>query len=352
MEKYTYTKDCKDIEFKYISDNIDDILYFDIETTGFMAKSTDLYLIGYAHNTARGFEITLLFNDDGCSEQEMLKTFADILMKFKVLVSYNGDTFDIPYLNEKFAQFNINCDIKSLISSFDIYKIVKKYKNRLHLQSIKQSDIEKLVKINREEFISGGELIQIYKKYLQYHQDIDLNRLISHNHDDINGLIQLTNILSIHNLFTGKYDIGETIVADNKLCISINLHDAIPVRINYANEYFYVNGYKNEVKIYIQIINDTLKYYFKDYKNYYFLPYEEMAIHKSMATYVDSNHKVKATKATAFTKKEGAFIRCPKYVGAEQFCYNIKDNTKYILLDDNLLMNKELLYKYTLALLS
>lgn len=62
-----------------------------------------------------------------------------------------------------------------------------------------------------------------------------------------------------------------------------------------------------------------MKYFFKDYKNYYYLPMEHMAIHKSMAAYVDDAHKEKATKDNAFTTKTGSFIPCPPGFHGEIF---------------------------------
>ena len=49
-----------------------------------------------------------------------------------------------------------------------------------------------------------------------------------------------------------------------------------------------------------------MKYFFKDYKNYYYLPMEHMAIHKSMAAYVDDAHKEKATKDNASPPRPAA----------------------------------------------
>ena len=58
----------------------------------------------------------------------------------------------------------------------------------------------------------------------------------------------------------------------------------------------------------IPILSTTLKHYFPDYRNYYYLPLEDTAIHKSVATYVDSSNKVKATKQTCYVKQNDSFI--------------------------------------------
>ena len=64
-------------------------------------------------------------------------------------------------------------------------------------------------------------------------------------------------------------------------------------------------------KIHIPVFIGRLKHYFEDYKDYFYLPDEDTAIHKSIAESVDSSHRVQATKATAYTWANGSFI--PQY---------------------------------------
>ncbi|MDE7298663.1 MAG: ribonuclease H-like domain-containing protein [Lachnospiraceae bacterium] len=52
----------------------------------------------------------------------------------------------------------------------------------------------------------------------------------------------------------------------------------------------------------------TLKYFFDDYKNYYYLPLEDRAIHKSVAEFVDKAYRKKATQKTCYQKKSGCFL--------------------------------------------
>ena len=53
--------------------------------------------------------------------------------------------------------------------------------------------------------------------------------------------------------------------------------------------------------------------FYKDYRNYYYLPSEDEAIHKSIAQYVDSSNRVKCTAANCYTRKTGAFV--PEFGG-------------------------------------
>jgi len=54
-----------------------------------------------------------------------------------------------------------------------------------------------------------------------------------------------------------------------------------------------------------------LKFFFKDYKNYYYLKYEDTAVHASVAEWVDKEAKEKCKPATAYQKKNGTFFALP-----------------------------------------
>ena len=64
-----------------------DLLFFDIETTGFSGDTSHLYLIGCTYHDASRE-----------SERELLTAFFAFMERFRILVHFNGDGFDIPYL--------------------------------------------------------------------------------------------------------------------------------------------------------------------------------------------------------------------------------------------------------------
>lgn len=54
-----------------------------------------------------------------------------------------------------------------------------------------------------------------------------------------------------------------------------------------------------------------MKFFFDHPEDYYYLPAEDMAIHKSVATYVDKDFRKKATADNCYTKKDAIFV--PQY---------------------------------------
>lgn len=350
MQSFEFTDEYYDTDFTLISNKKSEILYFDLETTGLSAGRSDLYIIGISYADSEKMKTILLFNDDGCSEAEMLQELNTYLENKKYLVTYNGDTFDIPYITAKYMEHEMEAsDLKKLIS-VDIYKKLRPYKKHMHLDSMKQSDMEKLMGIRRSSFISGGDLIRQYKEYLISGSKSLLDNLITHNHDDLTGLVRLTGLLSVYNLFHGMYGIKSAELKDNKLKINI-CKIRLPVRINYATDLMTINALGDNACITVPVFSCRLKYFFKDYKNYYYLPKEDMAVHKTIAEYVDREYKKKATKETAYITKDSLFIRKGEMPAEYVYKESASSDKCYIELTDEMLNDREMLYAYVSGIL-
>ena len=90
----------------------------------------------------------------------------------------------------------------------------------------------------------------------------------------------------------------------------------------------------------IPVIHDTLKYFYKDYKNYFYLPLEQTVIHKDVACYVESAYKEKARPETAYTTKTSSFIRQNKFKQSHIFKYEHTDKDGYIELNDTFINDR------------
>ena len=343
MKTFEYEEKDITIDTSCISDTPDDILYFDIETTGLSANRSDLYLIGLGYIDDGIFYTIFLFNDDGQSEPEMLSEFAKYISSYKYIISYNGDTFDIPYMQTKMSQFNIDCNFDNIIS-IDIYKTTRKYKKLFNLSSVKQVDVENLVGFQRNIFISGGRLINTYKEYLSSSSENLLNDLMTHNHDDVRGLISITEFLNLPMAYS-HLDILEIRKADDSINFICAIPD-LPCRVTFANPDMCINTIGNQLNVSVPVVHKTMNFYFKDYKNYYYLPMEGMAIHKSMAAYVDNSHKERATKETAFTPVNDTFIPAPPLEKDNLFYDGGLKGRKFIRLSNNMSEDKEFSTSY------
>lgn len=65
------------------------------------------------------------------------------------------------------------------------------------------------------------------------------------------------------------------------------------------------------LSIEVPLWEGTLYHFFADYKNYYYLPKEDMAVHKSVGCFVEPAYRQKATAANCYIKKDGRFLPLP-----------------------------------------
>ena len=94
----------------------------------------------------------------------------------------------------------------------------------------------------------------------------------------------------------------------------------------------------------------TLKLFYPNFKDYYYLPIEDTCILKSIASGVDKPYRENATKETCYTKVSGRFLPAP--AGLNGFTvfradYTAKDT--FIALKE--LTNKEAFDLYSQTLL-
>ena len=185
-------------------------LFLDIETTGFKKDNTILYLIGCGYYKEDSFQIIQWFNDDGISEPEMLSALKNQISTFMEqtagtgkIFSFNGEGFDIPYLNRHYELNDIPFQI-NVASSLDLYKILKPFQALYRLEHGRQKDWEIFLNKKREDLYDGGQLIPLYKEYLLKKKSKLLDLLLLHNKEDIQGMAELSPLLAYQQLLKGK----------------------------------------------------------------------------------------------------------------------------------------------------
>ena len=302
---------------KAICPDTDSICFFDIETTGFSRNYNIVYLIGavYFRNGISHYLQWLAESDS--DEAYILSAFNDFLKDFHTLIHFNGDAFDIPFITERAAHLNVALDLSHL-ESLDLYKTARKCKSILSLSDYKQKTIEHFLGIEREDMYSGGELIDVYRKFAAKPFD---NTVIDKDTDS-DGNVSLRLI--------AECSLPVGVPVDRHICID-NIHILIKNRT---------------LTLVIPVISDTLKYFFKDYKNYFYLTSEDEAIHKSIAQYVDSNNRVKCSASNCYTKKTGIFLPLYDNCNLNIFKKDYSDPEKYCNADDILLKSTDNTEKY------
>ncbi len=294
-------------------------LLFDIETTGLSADTSYLYLIGAI--CLENGEPTLIqwFCDEYSEEKEVLASFRDFVKKYSCLVHYNGTGFDIPYLNKKFKRHCLSYAI-DIEGTIDIYKLLLPFKKYTSFPDFKQKTIEQSAGFTREDTFSGGELTDVYAAYAGKYrlatltgnsEEADALRyvMLLHNHDDLIGLFHLYNKTKLADFFAGSLQ-PSVIKLEQGLLYTFDF-PLLPFPISLMQNDCVFTVTEKETDLLLPFYDGELKYFFKDYKNYYYLKYEDTAVHISVAEWVDKDAKEKCKPATAYQKKSGTFLALP-----------------------------------------
>ena len=344
----------KEIQCLYKNIDLCSSIFFDIETTGFMAKNTHLYMIGilYVCKETNTFTTIQWFSNNRDDENDILLSFWDFIKDYKTLIHFNGKGFDIPYLEAKAELLDISIDF-NVFNHIDLYKSAGKLKKFLKTENIKLKTIEQFFGLDREDSFSGKDLIAVYDEYMHKKDDILKEFLLLHNYEDINGMLTVINILAYEYIFNGYYTYisHEIDLNNNEMILEFSLETPVNCRISYSYDNIYLTAYDNKLKLLIKLYEGELKFFYDNYKDYYYLPQEDMAIHSSLATYVDKNFKEKAKKSNCYTKKSGIFA--PQYSDTftPSFKNDYKDNVSYFELTDEVLENKQGILNYSVELL-
>lgn len=335
---------------------LEKICFFDIETTGFSAHNTSLYLIGVAYYEKESWYIQQWFADSKDDETDILNSFLSFVKDYSLLVSYNGIGFDISYIKNKCNLLGIEFTL-NLALHLDIFKQIKSYKKILKLDKMKQKSIEEFLGIEREDKYSGKELISQYINYLNTKDPLLKENLLLHNNNDICGLISILPVLSYKFFFDGNFKVIGINIEKGKSYSNEDISDAIieyslntplPKKFSYGNGSFYITGHNNTAKLKVRIYNNELKFFYSNYKDYYYLPKEDMAIHKSVAFYVDKDYRTKAKAANCYSKKTGRFLPEFSDIISPYFKIEYNDKTMYFEMTDEFMQNKEQIKLYSL----
>lgn len=348
--------------FYDFSDNIykeyfsETTLFFDIETTGFSAARTYVYLIGCAYRRENELVITQYFSESPEEECAVLKAFLDFSKQFLTLASFNGTGFDLPYLKNK-------CDFYGISNSFaqkeqlDFFKIARSIKTVLNLSDYKQKTIEQFLEISRDDTFDGGKLISVYQTYVKNPNDAALSLLKLHNYEDVLGMIKLFPLISISALFHGKFQIDSvesSVLKDTdgtiqkELIFHLKNEFSLPKHISCQSKEFSFIGYKQKSKLHVRLFDGELKHFFENPKDYYYVPQSDCAVHKSIGIYMEKHLRQKANSSNCYTKKDAIFVPQYETIMTPIFQKNRKEKVSFFELTETFFESEELLFQYVL----
>lgn len=293
----------------------DKILFFDIETTGFSRKYCNIYLIGCMYFSGKELLYTQWLAENFNDEANILMAFHKLVQNFNTIIHFNGNNFDIPFIKERGAKYKLNFCFENF-KSIDIYKPLFRLNHILKMENLKQKSFEKKLSIHRQDPFSGGDLIEVFKQYVETKDERLIFPLLLHNREDVFNMGKLVSLLAIRDLFEKKFTLSNYRFQDYKningeiekeLLIHLDLENAIPFPLSYHHN-IHFNADDKRAVLTIPVIYGTYKYFFPNPKDYYYLVLEDKAIHKSISAFVDKQYRKQATASTCYEKFSGEFL--------------------------------------------
>lgn len=163
-----------------------DIIFMDIETTGLSGGTgTMAFLLGMGYFTKIGFAIDQFFLADPVNELAFLDEIENIFSHYKVIVTFNGSSFDIPLLKSRFILNRSNSPFINM-SHLDLLHFSRKIW-KLRLPSMKLKDLEnEVLEFRRNETeVHGWMVPQIYFDFLRSKDARPLEGVFYHNRMDV-----------------------------------------------------------------------------------------------------------------------------------------------------------------------
>jgi len=203
--------------------------FLDTETSG-LAGGTGTYafLIGIGKFTNEGFHLSQFFMRDPFEEPAQLAAVLGALHESKVLVTYNGKSFDVPLLNTRYISNGEPPPLKTH-SHIDLLILARRlWRDRLPSRTLGSIEENILGLIRTEDDIPGWMVPSIYFDYIKTGDARPLTNVLYHNAMDIISLASLLNHVSsiLDDPHGGKVEHGADLIAVGKIYEDIGEFDA------------------------------------------------------------------------------------------------------------------------------
>ena len=287
--------------------NKHNILFLDIETDGLSHKN-HLVIIGLIlfNSHTQTANVTQLFNDDYMSEREMLLELMHIIEQSNIdyTISFNGNSFDIPFLNARFSHFKIDY-VLNKNANLDLLRVARTNKELLGISDFKLKTVENYVGINRTDTISGKDSILLYHAYVETQSEALKESILLHNYDDLINIIPLLKITAgLSNVLTPyieltkrKWYITNTQIKGNALYCSLSLNSRLSISDLYYDSQgirFECSGLNGSLKIDLQLFKDQTQntFQFADSRIFHGKPFDQLNNEEKQGLLVSKNQLI------------------------------------------------------------
>lgn len=171
---------------------LEDILFIDTETTGLSGGAGTLaFLVGCGRFTQDGFTVRQYLMRDYPEEPSVLLKVLEELRQARLLVSFNGASFDIPLLQSRFVMHRLRQQA-ALPPHIDLLHAARRvYKLRIGKCSLTALEKE-IFHEERADDLPGSMVPEQYFRFLKTGNMALMEPILDHNRQDIVSLARLT----------------------------------------------------------------------------------------------------------------------------------------------------------------
>jgi len=159
----------------------DDIIFLDLETTGL--GNSPLFLIGIMVWDGGGFEVRQYFARHYAEEAAIVALFQEVCTDKRLLVTFNGKSFDFPYVRTRAIANGIPFSLHP--AHFDMLHECRRIWRNV-LPDCKLQTLEKYI-CGRPRYgdIPGGQIPDAYHAYVRTENAWQMVEVLKHNFLDL-----------------------------------------------------------------------------------------------------------------------------------------------------------------------
>ena len=247
------------------------------------------------HNESRrnesGVRLISWISEQESDEYEMLTALSDALDSIRRIITFNGNAFDLPHLHQKYKAFDLMDPLQGK-QYLDLMLRLKPISRFLALPSGKLADFAGFLHLAQPDASDEASF--------RFHPGAEDKHEASTPNDALYTL-ECMSLLHYADFLDQGARIREVTTDEERVIFRLQYPDGFPVGFSVHDSGFHLRFSEDgTVLLSSRICNGSIRYYHTDVKNYWYLPLEGYAIHKSAAQYVDKSRREKAVRENCY----------------------------------------------------
>jgi hypothetical protein len=207
---------------------------------------------------------------------DILMELSEALKGIKLLITFNGDSFDIPHLTKKYAAYRLEDPFEGK-HTLDLLKKLRLFDPLFHLPAHTLSDYMGLFPENET--------------------------LPAQN--DAEAELLLTSLLPLEGFMNGNFAVENTDAGEDFVTFTLLPGTGVPISLTSADGPFTLTLREDRAFLKADLFDGRLRRYYLNYRDYEYLIHEGYAVHRSVSQSVAKSRKEKAVRENCFS-----FFKC------------------------------------------